>query len=322
MTRLWMPQPKKSHRLRPPLRPRANRRAHRPLVLDSLEDPTLLASATLDISNSGLTKGLLSYNPSANVVSALSVKTSTVITDPVDQFTGLVYTITDTSEPITLGPGAIADGWTGSGTSTVTGPGSIKTTTTTSYVSSVNLNMLAGNASVTIGSVGAAVNLSFNNHAGDVDTVLIGGAGGAQNISGNITITNALGSTALTVNDSGGTKPQTVFVSHGEIASLEPSLISFGAANIKSLTLIGTNSLGTLNVNANDQGPVAVTGGIRRARAHRSLWAPRAQPRPPHAGPWPTSRNEFCLLSMRATSNGRPPERRRRLRIRTGRSAR
>lgn len=134
MTRLCMPQPHTSQRVRPLVRPRPTRRAHRPLVLESLEDRTLLASATLDISNSGLTKGLLSYNPSANVVSALSVKTSTVTIDPVDQFTELVYTITDASEPITLGPEAIADGWSGSGTNSVTGPGSIKTTTTTSYV--------------------------------------------------------------------------------------------------------------------------------------------------------------------------------------------
>ena len=173
MTRLCMPQPITSQRVRPLVRPRPTRRAHRPLVLESLEDRTLLASATLDISNSGLTKGLLSYNPSANVVSALSVKTSTVTIDPVAQFSELIYTFTDTSEPITLGPGAIADGWSGSGTNTVTGPGSIKTTTTTGFVSSVNLNMLAGNDSVTIASVSAAVNLSFNNHAGDVDSVLI-----------------------------------------------------------------------------------------------------------------------------------------------------
>src|SRR4029077_4664103 len=139
--------------------------------------------------------------------------------------------------------------------------GSIKAATNTTYVSSVSINTLDGNDSVTISSVGAAANVIFNNNKGDADTVTLGGPGGAQNLSGTITISNTAGTTALTVNDSGDSKPQTVFVSNAEIATLEPALILFGAANVSSLAIIGSNALGTLNVNANNQGPVAVTGG-------------------------------------------------------------
>jgi uncharacterized protein (TIGR03118 family) len=267
MTRSFLFVPRASRVARRRLATRPIRRGPRRLTLDTLlvfeplEQRTLLSSATLDISNSGSTKGLLSYNPSGTVASDLSIKASTQVTDPVQGFSKLIYTVTDASEPITLGSGATADGWTGSGTNTVTGPGSIKTLTNTTYVSSVDLNMLAGNDSVTVASVGAPVNLSFTNHAGDADSVLIGGPGGAQNITGNITIANAQGSTALTVDDAGDSKPQTVFLSDGQLANIEPYLILFGSADLSSLTIDGAGALGTLNVNAGDQGPVSVVGG-------------------------------------------------------------
>ena len=109
--------------------------------------------------------------------------------------------------------------------------------------------------------MGATTSLSFTNSPGDLDTVTLGGAGGAQGITGNLTITNSAGATALTVNDSGDTTPKTVFLSGTQIANLEPSLILFGGANVTSLSIIGANALGTLNVNANDLGPVSVIGG-------------------------------------------------------------
>ncbi len=242
-----------------------NPRKRRSLFFDPLEDRTLLAAtALLDINNTAgsPTKGLLTYTGSAAVTDGLTVKTSTVITDGADGFSTLMYTFTsDANETITLGPGAIADGWTGSGTTAVTGPGSIKMSTTTSYVSSVSITLQSGNDTATISSVGASTSLIFNNKPGNADAVTLGGSGGAQGISGNLSITNTAGTTALTVNDSGDTSPRTVFVSGTQIANLEPSLILFGAANLSSLTITGGNALGTLNVNANDQGPVSVTGG-------------------------------------------------------------
>jgi uncharacterized protein (TIGR03118 family) len=247
----------KGHRRR--IDPRSHRPNARTLRFESLEDRTLLsAQATLEISSSGA----LTYTGSTAVTDGLTVKTSTVITDGADGFSTLMYTFTsDSDETITLGPNATNDGWTGSGTSVVTGPGSIKQSTTTTIVSSVAIDLEAGDDSLTISSVGAKTSVNFNSNPGDADSVTLGGAGGAQNISGNVTLSNAAGTTALTVNDSGDTKAETVFVSGTQIANLEPSLIQFGSANLSSLRIIGAGALGTLNVNANDQGPVAVTGG-------------------------------------------------------------
>jgi uncharacterized protein (TIGR03118 family) len=238
------------------------------LILEPLEERTLLAAALLDINNTtgSPTKGQLSYLGSANVTNNLTVKTSTVVLDPTLGSTELVYTFTDKAEPINLGPGAVLDGWTGSGTNTVTGPGSIKNVsgsvaTTTSYVSSVAINLQNGSDTVAIASVSGATSLTFNNAPGDADTVTIGGAGGAQGIGGNVTIVNHAGTTALTVNDSGDTKPETAFVSNGVLSNLFPAELLFGAANLSSLSIVGANALGTLNVNANAQGPVAVAAG-------------------------------------------------------------
>jgi hypothetical protein len=236
----------------------------RSMVLEPLENRTLLTvAAILDINNTtgSPTKGLLTYTGSANFTNNLSVKTATQTLDPTLGYTQLNYTFTEKVGTITLGSGAVADGWTGSGTSTVTGPGSIKQLTTTTYVSSVGINLQNGNDTVSIASVGATTILSFANNPGNLDTVTIGGGGGAQSVIGNLAIANPAGSTALTVNDSGDTKAETVFLSDGQIANLEPYLILFGGANLSSLSIIGANALGTLNVNANGQGPVSVTGG-------------------------------------------------------------
>ena len=88
-----------------------------------------------------------------------------------------------------------------------------------------------------------------------------GASNGAQSLGGNITISNSAGTTALTVIDSTDTKAQTAFLSDGQLANIEPYLIQFGSANLSSLTIEGSNTLGTLNVNAGDQGPVSVAGG-------------------------------------------------------------
>ncbi len=229
------------------LAPRANPRLPRPVFLERLEDRTLLSgSATLDITNS---TGVLTYEASTGVTNNLTVSyvaaTSTASSK---------YTFTDTGETITLGSGARADGWTGSGTHTVTGAGT--------DVKSISINTLDGNDSVAIQSSGATAAVAFTNQAGNADTVTLGGtANGAQSLGGNITISNAAGTTALTVNDSADTKAQTPLLSDGQLANIEPYLITFGSANLSSLAIEGASSLGTLNVNANDQGPVSVVGG-------------------------------------------------------------
>jgi hypothetical protein len=235
-------------------RDRSRRVRRRSIRLEFLEDRVLLASATLDINNTtgSPTKGLLSFVGSAGVADNLSVKTSTQILDPVLNYTQLNYTITDKTETINLTAGTIADGWTGSGTNTVTGPGSIKQQTTTTYVSSDSIQLQDGNDIVSIASVGATTSLWFNNKPGNVDSVTLGGPGGAQSIVGNLSIFNNSGSTALTVSDTGDTTARTVFVSSGQIANLIPYLIQYGAAKVSSLTINGANALCTLNVNANN----------------------------------------------------------------------
>ncbi len=225
-----------------PLRGRMSRRTFRRLFHERLENRTLLASATLSISN-----GALNYQASSGVPNVLTVSLA-----PAAGTVPATYTITDTGESIALGSGT--KGWTSSG-NMVTGP--------SSTVTSIAINTLDGNDSVTIVSVGAPTAIAFTGNPGNADTVTLGGkTNGVQSIAANVTITNAAGTTSLTLNDSSDTSAKTVFLSDGEIANLVPFPIQFGAANLSSLTIMGAGALGTLNVNANDQGPVAVTAGL------------------------------------------------------------
>jgi uncharacterized protein (TIGR03118 family) len=208
--------------------------------MEALEDRTLLASATLNINNA---TGLLTYVATSGVANALTVSVA-----------GSTYTFADLGQTIALGPGAIADGWTGNGTNTVSGSGST--------LKSISIDTRNGNDSVRIASVAVATTVAFTNAPGNVDTVKLGGtANGAQTVAGNITINNSAGTTALTVDDSGDTKAETAFLSGGQLANLMPALVFFGAANLSSLSIVGGTALSTLNINANGQGPVSVTGG-------------------------------------------------------------
>ena len=225
------------------VRRRERRRPFRPLFHDRLEDRTLLASATLSISSTGA----LQYLASSGVTNALTVSLA-----PAAGSIPATYTFTDTGEAITLGTGTT--GWSIAGNS-AQGPAST--------VTSIAINTLDGNDSVKITSVGAPTSIAFTGDAGNTDAVTLGGnTNGAQSVGATVTITNAGGTTALTANDSNDTTAKTVFLSDGEIANLVPFPIQFGSANLSSLTIMGAGALGTLNVNANDQGPVAVTAGL------------------------------------------------------------
>jgi uncharacterized protein (TIGR03118 family) len=214
------------------------------IILEALENRALLASATLNINAS---TGLLSYVATSGAPSNLTVS-----------FASPDYTFTDSLQDITLGTGAIAAGWTGSGTHTVSGSGS----TTGHVVTSITVDETDGDDTVSITSVAAPTSIVFSNNTGAADFVNLGGASnGVQGITANIGITNAAGTTALLVNDSRDTTARTVFLSDGELANMAPALFTFGSANLSSLTIDGATALGTLNVNANDQGPVSVTGG-------------------------------------------------------------
>lgn len=174
---------------------RSNPRDRRPLAFEPLEDRTLLATLNITgstISGTSFISGTLTYTGSTTATGdTLSVKTATVNdpSDPTDGYTYLMYTITySPNDPITLGSGAVADGWkAGTAADTVTGPGSEKLATTGatvySFVTAVSITMQSGNDTATIASTGAATSLDFSNVAGNADTVTLGGTGGTRTSS-------------------------------------------------------------------------------------------------------------------------------------------
>ena len=178
------------------------------MLLELLEGRTLLT--TLNIVG-----GVLSYSDITIQTNQLVIKTSG---SPKN------YTFTD-DVTITLGAGAVSAGWTGSGTTSVSGPDSSVTAITT--------NLLSRNDSVTIQDADAPVTLNFTNATGNVDKVTIGSdsSKGAQGVNAAVTIGNSKGSTALIMDDtSNTTKPLSVSMSSTKITGL-----------------LGTNSQGLLN---------------------------------------------------------------------------
>jgi uncharacterized protein (TIGR03118 family) len=184
------------------------RRNARSAVLERLEDRTLLAS--LNVSG-----GALSYVGGVNVANNLSISTA----GPTGK-----YTFTD-AEAITLDAGAIAAGWTGSGTNTVIGPDS--------SVLSMAVDTRNKSDAVGIKSTDAPVTVTFTNGPSDVDTITIGGdsSKGAQGVNGSITIVNLNGSTNLTVDDSANPKAATVSLSSTKITGLLPGTTNSGQPN-------------------------------------------------------------------------------------------
>src|SRR4029077_4559095 len=102
---------------------------------EQLEDRTLLS--TLNLTAAPI--GVLSYSAGAGISNNLTVSVS-----------GGNYTFTDTGETITLGGNAIAAGWTGSGTNTVTGP--------TSSVLSSSIDLADGTNTLTVASTADTTN--------------------------------------------------------------------------------------------------------------------------------------------------------------------
>jgi uncharacterized protein (TIGR03118 family) len=229
-----------SGRPRPVAPGRGRGRRRRPAVLESLEVRVL--PSALNIVSRALT-----YTAAPGVANNLTIATTGA--------TG-TYTFSDPGEFITLGAGAVAAGWTGSGTHAVTGPDP--------SVGSIAVDTRDGTDTVSVQSVDAATTLAFTNSLGDLDAVNLGSATrGVQAILGNVTITNAAGTTALTVDDSGNTPAaaRNPTVAAGAITNLAPRPIFAAAARVSVLTVKGGGLFGTLNVNAGNKGPVAVTPG-------------------------------------------------------------
>ena len=191
--------------------------------------------------------GALSYAATAAGVDDLTISTTGT--------TGK-YTFSDPNQAITLGSGAVSAGWTGSGTHSVTGPDA--------SVLSMVVDTKDASDTVVVQSIDAPLALNFTNTPADVDTVNVGNpTTGVQSIKGNVTITNAAGSTVLTVDDSADTTARTALFSGGTLINLAPHPISFAAANVSSVTVNGPSTFGTLNFNAGKKGPVSVNPGFQ-----------------------------------------------------------
>ena len=221
-------------------RPRRTRPGARRLACEPLEDRTLLA--TLDI-----TSGALSFASTTGVADNLTISTTG---------TSGKYTFTDPSTTITLGPGALHAGWSGSGTSTVTGPDS--------SVTSIAVDTKDANDAVTVRSTDAAVALTFTNVAGNVDTATVGGdpSKGAQAVSGSVSINNISGTTILVVDDSADTKAvSAVSLSGTKITGLLPNSNTIDAtkAGLTSLTYDEGKGGTTLTVSSTAKAPAPTT---------------------------------------------------------------
>jgi hypothetical protein len=80
--------------------------------------------------------------------------------------------------------------------------------------------------------------LTVNGQAG-IDDVTIGFLGLVANINGNVRVTNALGFTALTVDDSADPVAVIALISDTQIVGLAPAVISYVGADLLSLDVLG-----------------------------------------------------------------------------------
>ena len=142
------------------------------------------------------------------------------------------YTFTDV-ENITLTSNAMAAGWTGSGTTTVTGPDSSVTTIAT--------DTLTGNDTVTVQSTDAPVTVNFTNVAGNLDTVTVGGSSskGAQGVKASVSVNNSHGMTVLNVDDSADLSGQTATIAGMSITGLAPGAVNYSSAALLALNVKG-----------------------------------------------------------------------------------
>ncbi|WP_165226922.1 Ig-like domain-containing protein [Aquisphaera insulae] len=162
-------------------------------VLEGLEDRTVLS--TIDISGGVLTYLETTSPGSPNVLTVSS--------------TGPAGTLTfvESSQLVTLGAGAIAAGWTGSGTNNPHGPDSA--------VSSISITR-AGASVVTISSVNDPTTIELGTGA---STLVVGNAGDTSGVQAPISVKATGGSGAVLVDASAGTSAQTFNVTTTQVVS-------------------------------------------------------------------------------------------------------
>jgi hypothetical protein len=209
------------------------------LTLSAILPPRLL-----DVSG-----GTVSYQTGANIDSGVSVGLS-----------GGNYTLTDTSGSISLSAAAIAAGWTGDGTSSVTGP--------TAGVTAINFDLsdgadtlnglVGGSADVTVtaftslttaGDLTTTGSLTFAN----VSTLTLGGT---ADPTGSVT-TTGIGSLSLTGTVSPG---GTASLSAVDISAAASSLVSVPTVILTAGDAVGTSG-SRVNTRANTLNVSAGSGG-------------------------------------------------------------
>jgi len=196
------------------------------LWAERLEDRCLLA-ASLDIS----ALGVLTYLGSA-------VNNNTSISDSSTSGSGN-YTINDTGETITLSAAAIALGWTGSTTHTVTGPDS--------SVNSMSVDVDGGNNVVNILSTTDPISVTGS---GAPDQTNIGNAGSLAGIVANITVQDTGVNSSLSVDDSAPTTAESIQFTDNTISGALPggNTISYNPG-ITDLTFSAGSGGNTVSVN-------------------------------------------------------------------------
>ncbi len=146
------------------------------------------------------------------------------------------YGFRDAGALITLGAGAVAVGWRGSGTSTVTG--------TASAVDSISITVGGGSNVVNVRQIidpttvdGGSGTTTIN--VGNLTPTLIGNLNG---IAADLTI-NPGSNTTLNVSDYGGTsRPSTVVIDATGISGLSAHVINFGTGVFANLRVGGSNA--------------------------------------------------------------------------------
>lgn len=149
-----------------------------------------------------------------------------------------VYSFNDAATPITLGAGATALGWKGSGTNNVSGPSSAVTSTITinagGGTNTVNLRSIkSGNCTTVNGDTGTtAVNISSNAPSN---------TGNLNLIAATVTV-NAGTATSLWAADvTGTTRPNTVAISSTSITGLAVNPINY-TGTFTSIRVSGSTS--------------------------------------------------------------------------------
>lgn len=197
-------------------------------LFEGLESRTVLS--TLDVTN-----GVLTYTETfGTITNVLSIQsTGNGISD--------FYTITDKNQPITLTRNAIAAGWAGDTSNTVSGPSQSVT----------QITMTADNeqSNLFVESIDAPASVS-GFQAVNVGQQPGGTSIGLQGIRQPLSVDNAGGTTSLTLDDTAdpASTSQTWNVATNSVTGPSPKAINFNPATTSALTLDGDNAGNTFNV--------------------------------------------------------------------------